>query len=237
MRRFTNLAFVRALFDEMAQTYGITNLIASFGFAARWRKQCLRELPLGPGATVLDLMTGMGELCPDVARRLGPSGVIRALDLSPVMCRGAGRLVGKVASRLEIIEADVLECGLASESADAVVSSFGVKTFSAVQFRRLAEQVARLLKPGGCFSFLEISVPPSRLLRGPYLFYIKHVIPWVGRAFLGNPQNYRMLGVYTEEFRNCSLLKQEFDRVGLVTEERSYFFGCATGIAGHKPMV
>ena len=59
-----------------------------------------------------------------------------------------------------------------------------------------------------------------RLLRWPYLFYIKHVIPWVGRAFLGNPQNYRMLGVYTEEFRGivASLLKQEFDRVGLVTE-------------------
>ena len=121
-------AYVRALFDEMAQTYGITNLISSFGFAARWRKQCLRELPLGPGATVLDLMTGMGELCPDLARRLGPGGVIRALDLSPAMCRGAGQPGrSKVASRLEIIEADVLECGLASESADAIVSSFGVK--------------------------------------------------------------------------------------------------------------
>ena len=228
-------AFVRALFDEMARTYGIVNLISSFGFAARWRKQCVRTIVLSPGWTVLDLMTGMGELCPDLARFLGHSGVIRAVDLSPNMCRRAKQIANKCACRVEIIEANALENDIESASADAIVSSFGLKTFSAVQTRQLMNQIARLLKPGGLFSLLEISMPGNRLLRWPYMFYIKHVIPLIGRAFLGNPENYRMLGVYTEEFRDCELVKRECDRAGLVAQQLSVFFGCATGVYGHKP--
>ncbi|HEX4613319.1 MAG TPA: hypothetical protein VH092_34355 [Urbifossiella sp.] len=43
-----------------------------------------------------------------------------------------------------------------------------------------------------------------------------------------------MLGVYTERSQNCEQVKAEFDRAGLVTQNRSYFFGCATGVTSHK---
>jgi ubiquinone/menaquinone biosynthesis C-methylase UbiE len=227
--------FVRALFDEMAATYGVINLISSFGFAARWRKQCVRALAAQPGWSVLDLMTGMGELCPDLARAVGPAGSVRAIDLSPEMCRRAARTAERCGCRVEVIEADALADDLVPADVDGVVSSFGLKTFSPEQTRRLAEQVARRLKPGGRFAFVEISVPPAPWLRGPYLFYLNHVIPLVGRALLGNPDNYRMLGVYTQRFRDCGAARVEFERAGLVTEERCYFYGCATGLCGYKP--
>ncbi|HYH68646.1 MAG TPA: class I SAM-dependent methyltransferase [Urbifossiella sp.] len=227
--------FVRALFDEMAETYGVINLVSSFGFAARWRKQCVRALGAQPGWSVLDLMTGMGELCPDLARAVGPAGSIRAVDLSPEMCRRAARTAARCACRTEVLEADALLNDIPPASADAVVSSFGLKTFSADQTRRLAGQVAVYLKPGGRFAFVEISVPPGRWLRRPYLFYLNRVIPLVGRVLLGNPDNYRMLGVYTERFGDCGAARREFELAGLVTEERSYFFGCATGLCGYKP--
>ena len=228
-------AFVRSLFDEMAQTYGIVNLISSFGFAARWRKQCIRRIAIRPGSTVVDLMTGMAELCPDLASRVGGSGAIQAIDLSPEMCRRARQQVHRCRCPVEIIEGDVLRSDLGTASADIVVSSFGLKTFSARQMGHLAEQIVRILKPGGRFSLLEISVPPNRWLRWPYMFYVRRVIPFIGRAFLGNPENYRMLGVYTEAFGNCATMKEECARVGLVAEEKSYFFGCATGVFGHRP--
>ncbi len=227
--------FIRALFDEMAQTYGVINLISSFGFSARWRKQCVRALGPRAGWTVLDLMTGMGELCPDLSRAVGPAGVIHAIDLSPEMCLRARRTAAGCTCRIEVVEADVLHNEIAPATADAVVSSFGLKTFSPEQTRRLAGQVARLLKPGGRFALVEISVPPNAWLRWPYQFYLNRVIPLIGRVLLGNPDNYRMLGVYKGRFRNCGLVKAEFERAGLVTEEQSYFFGCATGVSGHKP--
>lgn len=116
-----------------------------------------------------------------------------------------------------------------------IVSSFGLKTFSPDQIERLTVEVARLLKPGGVFSFLEISVPSNRLLRWPYLAYLRYLIPMIGRAFLGNPENYRMLSVYTEHFGNCHWAAQSFERAGLQVQEEAYFFGCATGVSGYKP--
>lgn len=42
--------FIRNLFDEMAKTYGIVNLITSFGFSMWWRKRCIRQADLSlPG--------------------------------------------------------------------------------------------------------------------------------------------------------------------------------------------
>jgi demethylmenaquinone methyltransferase/2-methoxy-6-polyprenyl-1,4-benzoquinol methylase len=38
------------------------------------------------------------------------------------------------------------------------------------------------------------------------MFYLKHIIPGIGRLLLGNPENYRMLGVYTEKFGNCGTI-------------------------------
>lgn len=228
-------AFVRGLFDEMARTYGVVNLVTSFGFAARWRKQCVRRIDIRPGMAVADLMTGMGELCPDLARRVGAAGAITAVDLSPVMCRRTRDHARRSPCPVEVVETDVLEWDGGTASADAVVSSFGLKTFDGPQAARLAGQIARLLKPGGCFSVVEISVPPNRWLRLPYLFYLRHVIPLLGRAFLGNPDNYRMLGVYTEAFGDCVGFAAACRRAGLVAREESYFFGCATGVSGHKP--
>lgn len=70
---------VKRLFDEMARTYGVVNTLSSFGFNRHWRRQCLRAIPLPPGGSAVDLMTGMGELCPDLSEFLGPSGTIVAV--------------------------------------------------------------------------------------------------------------------------------------------------------------
>ena len=48
-------AFVRQLFDEMAATYGVVNLVSSFGFARRWRRQCVECVGIKDGAVVVDL--------------------------------------------------------------------------------------------------------------------------------------------------------------------------------------
>ncbi|WP_372894659.1 class I SAM-dependent methyltransferase [Stieleria sp.] len=228
--------FVRQLFNEMSATYGTVNLISSFGFCRRWRRQCLGQLSIPESITVIDLMTGMGELCPAVGRSIGPGGKIVAVDNSPVMCRKAQENhVGRLACELEIREEDALCSQIPDDSADVVVSSFGLKTFSRDQTIRLAREIHRILKPGGTFSFIEISVPPSRWLRIPYLLYLNNVIPLIGKLLMGNPDNYRMLGVYTIAFGDCRSAITAFQDAGLNTKLRSYFWGCATGLVGEKP--
>ncbi len=228
-------SFVRRLFDEMARTYGVVNLISSLGFTRRWRRQCLRSVQIGTGTTVLDLMTGMGELCRDLLHIIGPTGTIRAIDISPVMCERAQKQVSLVdQSRLQVIQADALNCPIEDESVDYVVSTFGLKTLNSRQLKTLALQVSRVLRPGGQFALLEISVPKSPLLRWPYMVYINYIIPLIGRLALGNPDNYRLLGVYTAAFQDCRRAADYFTAANLQVQYRRYFFGCATGITGVK---
>jgi demethylmenaquinone methyltransferase/2-methoxy-6-polyprenyl-1,4-benzoquinol methylase len=229
-------SFVARLFDEMSGTYGLVNVLSSFGFCVLWRRQCLDRVAFRPGMVVYDLMSGMGELWPGVFRRMSGPGTVRAVDISEQMCRraAANKHYGR-GSAVEICRADVLASDLPAGSADAVVSSFGLKTFSPPQQRQLAATVARLLRPGGAFSFIEISVPPARWLRALYLFYLDRLIPPIGRALLGNPDNYRLLGVYTRAYGNSSTFAAALRDDGLEVDERPHFFGCATGVSGRRP--
>ena len=173
---------------------------------------------------------------PAAGETRGAAGRVIAVDLSPVMCRAARRnAAGIPGAAVEVLEGDALELALPEASADCVVSSFGLKTFSPDQVRILARQVSRVLRPGGVFSFLEISVPRTQWLRGLYMFYLGRVIPLIGKALMGNPDNYRMLGVYTSCFGGCEQATAAFTEAGLRHRQTSFFFGCATGIMGSKP--
>lgn len=231
-----NPAFVRSLFDEMSRTYGVTNYISSFGFCKRWRDQCVAQVTLGPGMAVCDLMTGMGEAWQPIRRQLQTHGHLVALDFSPEMCRRARSHIPNFQSLIvEVREEDVLVNTIEAASADCIISTFGLKTFSDPQKHLLAQEMYRILRPHGQFSLLEISVPSSLLLRIPYMLYLKHVIPIIGKLLLGNPDNYRLLGVYTESFGNCERMAEYLRAVGLHVEYKQFFFGCATGITGRKP--
>jgi len=231
-----SLEYVTSLFDEMSATYEFVNEIASFGFTQRWRRQCIEPLCLQPEAIVYDFMTGMGESWPFLAELMGPANQLIAIDLSPQMYRHATARLKKFSRHnIKLIQGNALCNHFAANSADCVVSLFGLKTFSVEQQALLAQEVKRILKPGGQFAFIEVSVPPNEALRMLYMFYLKYIIPRLGQVFLGNPQNYRMLGVYTEAFDTCQTMLSFLTEAGLETQYHEYFFGCATGVSGVKP--
>ena len=227
-------AFVRGLFDEMSGTYGIVNVVSSFGFCVRWRRQCVDGIAIAPDSTVCDLMSGTGELWPSIARRLSPAGRITAVDFSPAMTTRAKAKAQGVKVPIEILMDDALSGVLPDDMADVIVCSFGLKTLEHEQLRRLAREVARVLKPGGRLSFVEISVPGSPWLSALYMFYVRRVIPLIGWLLLGNPEDYRLLGVYTEKFSNCDQFGRFCADAGLRVRPRSLFWGCATGVVGER---
>ena len=230
--------FVEKLFNEMSLTYERMNTITSFGFSNRWRKQCVHELAIEPGQVVIDLMTGMGETWDYICRRIGPDGTLMGVDFCEGMLRYADQKRQKKrfsSHTITIQKQNVLAGTIPAQSADHVVVSFGLKTFNEEQLRQLAFEIARILKPGGQFSCIEVSVPEPALLRSFYLFYLRRVIPLLGALFLGNPQTYRMLGIYCTQFKNTTQCWQLFQQAGLICWPTSYFFGCASGIVGHKP--
>jgi demethylmenaquinone methyltransferase/2-methoxy-6-polyprenyl-1,4-benzoquinol methylase len=227
--------FVKDLFNKMSASYTLMNRITSFGFSEKWRRQFVEELDITDGSVVVDFMTGMGECWSYVFANTHNVELI-AIDFSPEMLKNAIKQQQNFATeKITLLEENVLKCSLENNSVDFLISGFGLKTFNEQQLNELAQQVRRVLKPGGNFSLVDVSIPESKLLKVPYIFYLKNVIPQLGKLFLGNPETYKMLGIYTEQYVNSQAVEKIFEANGLEVSYLKYFYGCASGIKGSKP--
>ena len=149
--------YVGQLFERMSATYDRVNHITSFGFSRRWRRQCVRLLELKPGMNVVDFMTGMGEAWPHILEGIGTAGRLTAVDFCPAMIRMAEKQ-RKQFDRysIELLVEDALHSSLPDQCADAVVATFGLKTFMKSQIDQFAAEILRILRPGGTFSLIEV---------------------------------------------------------------------------------
>lgn len=229
--------YLRALFDEMQSTYERVSTLTSFGFNRRWRHQLVALLNLQRGMHIGDLMTGSGETWTYLLPLIGSDGQLTAVDFSPQMIKRAHeRQLHYGAANVVILEEDVLSSSMATHSVDRVICAYGVKTLSPEQEMKFVDEIQRILKPGGVFGLVEISVPAWRLLRVLYMFYLMRVIPILGKLLLGNPDNYQMLGIYTAAFGNCRRLQSHFIATGFEqVSYRDFFWGCASALVGRKP--
>ena len=231
-------AYVKSVFDRCSGRYIAFSYFCSMGFTERWRKQCARALGLNITESLsgYDLMAGTGEVWPHLLSRNPNIGKITAVDISSGMHKRAlERLHRMRAHKIEFIEDDVLASKLEAESADFVISTFGLKTFNPRQHQLLAALVANTLRSGGRFSFIEASDPKGWILRPLYLFHLKTVLPLVERLFLRGAQDFPMIGQYSTDFGDAANFGELLRDQGLSVEFRKYFFGCATGVAGYKP--
>ncbi len=231
-------AFVKGVFDRCSGRYIAFSYVCSFGFTERWRRQCVEAMPQSQaGAPVgYDLMAGTGEAWPHLLKSHEHVQKITAVDISSGMHKRAMRRLHEMRShKIEFIEDDVLESHLPDESADFVISTFGLKTFDAAQLAKLAALTARVLKPGGVFSFIEASDPKGWALRPFYRFHLKVMLPLVERIVLKGAQDFAMIGAYSTKFGDASRFAAMLLDHGLMAEFTPYFFGCASGVAGSKP--
>ena len=231
--------FVGNLFNRMSKTYGAANYVSSFGFTERWRKQCIREINWHSKIeNGFDLMSGMGETWNIINKECKQNHQLVGVDISSVMNLKANEKINNYKSlEISVQEENVLRNKIDSNSSDYIVSTFGLKTFSDEQLKILAKQVNRILKLDGQFAFIEISKPQNKLLLIPYMFYLKLLIPLIGKIFMGNSSDYKMLGIYCEKFKDCEKFKLYLEKEGLQVKMCKYFFGCATGVKGKKVYV
>ncbi|MCB1502652.1 MAG: class I SAM-dependent methyltransferase [Bauldia sp.] len=231
--------YVKGVFDRCSDRYLTFSLLCSFGFTERWRRQCVAAMPhMGvPSAHGYDLMAGTGEVWPHLLKHFQSISSITAVDISSGMHRLAmQRLHAHRAHRINFVEDDVLASELPSDSADFVISTFGLKTFKPAQHVQLASLVARVLRPGGVFAMIEASDPKGWPLRPLYLFHLKVVLPMIERIFLRGAQDFAMIGTYSTNFGDAAEFAEMLRGQGLDVTFHRFFFGCATGVSGRKPV-
>lgn len=230
--------FVKGVFDRCSERYIALSYLFSLGFTERWRRQCIGAMPAPaePPSRGYDLMAGTGEVWPHLLKRFPDLEEIVAVDISSGMhTRAMDRLHRLRAHKIAFIEDDVFASDLPDESAEFVVSTFGLKTFKPEHHAKLAVLVARVLRPGGVYSMIEASDPKNWWLRSLYMFHMKVVLPLVERTLLRGAQDFSMIGQYTSNFGDASEFAEMLRAEGLQVEFNKHFFGCATSVTGRKP--
>jgi demethylmenaquinone methyltransferase/2-methoxy-6-polyprenyl-1,4-benzoquinol methylase len=101
---------------------------------------------------------------------------------------------------------DGLALPIADASYDAVTISFGLRNM-ADRHRSLTE-IRRVLRPGGRLFVLEFS-QPSPWMRGPYFFYLRHVLPVLAGLISGDRAAYVYLNGSIRDFPDRDALSAE----------------------------
>ena len=109
------------------------------------RARTMELLGLKPGERVLDIGSGPGFLCADMAAAVGPQGRVRGIDISPVMvARAAGR---NPEGWVSFATGDATRLDEADASYDAVVSVQVAEYVPDVD--AFCREAFRVLRPGG----------------------------------------------------------------------------------------
>lgn len=176
-------AQVRSMFDGIAGVYDLLNTTMTAGLHHRWRERAADLARVGPGARVLDVATGTGDLALELARRVAPGGSVIGSDFSERMLERAREKAAAATgagARPRFEWGDALELQYADDSFDAATVGFGARNFADLA-RGLTEMV-RVVRPGGRVVVLEITTPRRPPLSTFYALWFDRLVPVLGRA-------------------------------------------------------
>ncbi|MBV8083626.1 MAG: ubiquinone/menaquinone biosynthesis methyltransferase [Chloroflexi bacterium] len=189
---------VEAMFDGIVDRYDLLNHLMSLGLDRRWRARAVAALgPLPPGARVLDLGCGSGDLCLALARQgIAPVG----LDVSQSMLDLAARRLSS--SPAEAVEGRVRVPAISLVRASAFQLPFPDGAFagaiSGFVLRNLRDldgafrELSRVLAPGARVALLDATEPPNPVIRRLFDTYFGVAAPALGALF-GHRQAYAYL--------------------------------------------
>jgi demethylmenaquinone methyltransferase/2-methoxy-6-polyprenyl-1,4-benzoquinol methylase len=188
---------VRTMFDRIAGVYDPLNTAMTAGLHHRWR--AVELAGVGPGARVLDVATGTGDLALELARRVGPAGEVVGSDFSEAMLARAREKAGAAglatdaegqsrpatpgatpaeAATIRFEWGDALALPYDDDSFDAATAGFGVRNYADLH-RGLAE-MARVVRPGGRVVVLEMTTPTKPPLSLFFGVWFDRVVPALG---------------------------------------------------------
>jgi demethylmenaquinone methyltransferase/2-methoxy-6-polyprenyl-1,4-benzoquinol methylase len=223
------------MFDRIAGKYDLLNHLLSFGFDLHWRKKMAGFLPAGNGLSFLDLATGTGDQLISIMNKTDRIFQAVGVDMATQMLEVAKKKIKKYkwCSKVQLKSGEGSKIDFPENTFDVVTISFGIRNFSELQ--RSLSEIRRVLKPAGRLLILEFSLPQNSVMRRLHLFYLRWVLPFIGRTISGDDYAYRYLNETIETFPYgasfCSLLsKSGFTQV----EARALTGGIVTIYQGEK---
>jgi demethylmenaquinone methyltransferase/2-methoxy-6-polyprenyl-1,4-benzoquinol methylase len=215
---------VAGVFDSVASRYDLMNDLMSAGLHRLWKRFAVAQSFVRPGARVLDVAGGTGDLARLFARRVGVHGEVILTDVNAAMLEsGRDRLLdgGWV---IPAVRCDGERLPFAQDRFDCVSIAFGLRNMTRKE-AALAE-MRRVLKPGGRLLVLEFS-RIWRPLAPLYDAYSFQVQPRLGKLIANDADAYRYLAESVRVHPDQDELKRLMEQAGL---ERVEYFNLSAGI-------
>lgn len=178
-----------AHFDAISEQYDRNNTLLSLGICKLWNRALIKAVPCQ--GTLLDLCAGTGA----IAFAYKECTEMILLDQCQAMLDVAKK---KAPENCRLILADAQKIPLDDNSVDAVTTAYGIRNIE--DPAKCAREVLRVLKPGGTWGILELTLPSSPLLRTLHKIYLKQIIPTIGSLFSSSKEAYQYLAKSVEEF-------------------------------------
>ncbi|VDG21297.1 ubiquinone/menaquinone biosynthesis methyltransferase [Lactobacillus plantarum JDM1] [Lactiplantibacillus mudanjiangensis] len=227
---------VQGLFDTIAPNYDRMNNIISLGTHRHWRRQTMAQIHLRPTDHVLDLCCGTGDWTIALAQELTATDGVIGLDFSAPMLKIAQQKVHQahVDKQVWLRRGNAMHLPFHDNQFDVVTIGFGLRNLPD-KVQGLAE-IYRVLKPGGQLICLETSQPDQPLIKPVWQWYFTRVVPWFGRLFAHQYQEYAYLQETTRHFVSYRQLVTLFQQAGFTQVHYQRFnFGAAAAHFGTKP--
>lgn len=215
---------VKSIFSSVAHKYDVMNDVMSVGLHRAWKRFTVEVSGARPGAKVLDIAGGSGDLARLYAKRVGPAGQVWLTDINADMLAvGRDRMIDS-GFVMPIAQCDAESLPFASQSFDIVNISFGLRNVTRKE--RALSEMRRVLKPGGVALILEFSrvwEPLSRV----YDWYSFNILPRLGEWIAGDRDSYQYLAESIRMHPDQARLKGMMEDAGL---ERVEWFNLSAGV-------
>jgi demethylmenaquinone methyltransferase/2-methoxy-6-polyprenyl-1,4-benzoquinol methylase len=196
------------MFDRIAGVHDLMNGVMTVGLHHRWRARAADLARVGPGARVLDVATGTGDLALELAGRVGSTGEVVGMDFS----EGMLELARKKAPQLRFEQGDAQALAYDDDEFDAATVGFGARNFGDLDLG-IAEMV-RVVKPGGRVVILEITTPTKPPLSTFFGLWFDRVVPTIGKV-AGDSDAYTYLPASVKRFPDAGGLGAIMHGAGL----------------------
>ncbi|MEO8595324.1 MAG: bifunctional demethylmenaquinone methyltransferase/2-methoxy-6-polyprenyl-1,4-benzoquinol methylase UbiE [Candidatus Solibacter sp.] len=215
--------WVRGMFGRVAPRYDLANHLLSFNIDRYWRSHTVkrtREILDRPGARVLDICCGTGDLVLALAKQGRP---VLGSDFCHPMLVEAHDKIQKQRAPARLFESDALQLPLLDRSLDLLTVAFG--------FRNLANyedglvEMRRVLKPGGMAAILEFTTPPNAAFAALYHLYCRRLLPVIGGMISGSREAYTYLPESVRKFPAAPGLASMMRAAGMQDVSFEYLTG------------
>ena len=183
---------VESMFNSIARRYDFLNCFLSFGIDRIWRKRAVKIIARQyKNPYILDIATGTADLAIAAAKISGAK--IIGIDISEKMLEIAEKKIIKkrLSDRISLIRADSENIPFPDNNFDVAMVAFGVRNFS--DLSKGLSEMHRILRNSGMIVVLEFSKPQGFIFGHLYNFYLKRILPLIGRLFSGNKVAYSYL--------------------------------------------